>query len=65
MTDIIDTSGFYRVVEGELQHAPTFAHGPGYSIHRTYKDLYPYPTDGGWMWFETEDEANTFFGIVA
>jgi hypothetical protein len=64
--EIIDTSGFYRInpnIINELEYAPNFVHGPGYSINRDGKDTYTYPTDGEWYWFNISDEAHAFFNI--
>lgn len=53
---------FFRIDENsEFQEAPNFVHAPDYSLLATDKDAYTYPTQGGWMWFETEAEAFLHF----
>lgn len=59
-----DTSGFYKL-DGELLYGPNFVLGPygSYELRRSTKDEHTYPTDG-WHWFDSEEEAKTFFNIV-
>jgi hypothetical protein len=64
MSDMADTSGFYRVdPNDDFQYAPNFVFAPGYALRREDRESYDYPTDGGWMWFDTEEEAREHFGI--
>jgi len=51
-----DTSGFYKVVNGELWQASFFVKAPTIHLFRENKDEYEYPTDG-WYWFDSEEEA--------
>lgn len=58
------SSGFYRVDQhNDFQHAPNFVRAPDYDLYKELKDTYTYPTQGGWYWFETEEEARNFFGL--
>ena len=55
---------FFRIDNEELQEAPNFVHAPDYSLLAEDKDSYSYPTQGGWFWFDTEEEAKAYFGVV-
>lgn len=52
-----DTSGFYRLDNGELQYKQYKVDGPDYALYSDFKHLYTYPTYGNWGWFNSEDEA--------
>lgn len=56
------TAGFYRyVVERErLDYAPNFVLNKDYELRKELKDTYEYPYND-WYWFETLEEAHTFF----
>ena len=59
-------AAFYRVDQDGIFHqAPNFVFGPydEYTLKKEEKDTYTYPTEGGWYWFETLEEAKTFFNI--
>jgi hypothetical protein len=56
------TSGFYKF-DNELMYGPNYVLAPSFQLYRENKDEYEYPLDG-WYWFDSEDEANRFFGIV-
>lgn len=56
-----DTSGFYKL-DGVLLYGPNFVLNANYELRKETKDQYTYPTDG-WYWFDTEEEAYSFFGI--
>jgi hypothetical protein len=62
MTDTIDTSGFYKLENNDLLHAPNFVCAPGFELWREQRETYSYPVDG-WSWFDSEEEARTFFGL--
>jgi hypothetical protein len=51
MEEIEDTSGFYRLVNNELQFAPNSVYAPSYTLLRDLKDRYQYPVDG-WQWYD-------------
>jgi hypothetical protein len=57
------TDGFYRL-ENETQIASgrLYVLNKDYALYRDEKDTYEYPVDG-WRWFNSEDEAYTFFNI--
>lgn len=56
-----DTSGFYKfdsvLMYGKLITAPEFV------LIEAEHAQYQYPVDG-WYWFDTQEEAKTFFNIV-
>ena len=59
-----DTSGFYKYQEEieVMYYGPNFVYGP-YDTFRLFREehnTYTYPVDG-WYWFDTLDEAMTFF----
>ena len=56
-----DTSGFYKL-DGILLYGPNFVLNANYELRKETKDQYTYPTDG-WYWFDTEEEAYSFFDI--
>jgi hypothetical protein len=58
-----DTSGFYRKSGDKLTHAPNAVRAPTYLLHRADKDSYEYPVQD-WHWFDSEDGARTFFGML-
>lgn len=51
-----DTSGFYKLDEGELLYGPNFVLNANYELRRETKDEYDYPVDG-WSWFESREAA--------
>jgi hypothetical protein len=55
-------SGFYKVVNGKLLHAPTRVYAPGYTLLLKNKNDASIPD--GWKWFNNIDEAYTFFGVA-
>lgn len=57
-----NTSGFYKL-DGILLYGPNFVINANYELRRETKDQHTYPTDG-WYWFDSEQEAKTFFNIV-
>lgn len=54
---------FFRVEDEELFEAPNFVYAPTYTLLKEEKDSYTYPTEGGWRWFDTEEEARTFYNL--
>lgn len=55
--------GFYKQYdETELFYGPTKITSPTYELLAEDHTTYTYPVDG-WYWFDTEDEAYTFFGV--
>jgi hypothetical protein len=61
---IKETSGFYKTYrDNKLKFAPNAVRAPTYDLFREDKETYTYPVDG-WYWFDTIEDAKTFFGIV-
>lgn len=57
-------SAFYRVDQDGIYHrAAKFVFAPTYELHIEDKDSYTYPTEGGWLWFATREEACAHFGL--
>ena len=52
--------GFYKKTETELMVADNFVYSPTVTLKADEKDIYQYPQDG-WYWFNTLDEAISFF----
>jgi hypothetical protein len=57
-----DASGFYKL-DGELLFGPNFVLNQSYELYRETHADYSYPVDG-WYWFDTEEQAKLFFGLV-
>lgn len=53
---------FYKNDNGSLLIGENFVYSPIVTLKVEDKDNFTYPQDG-WYWFDTEDEANMFFGI--
>jgi hypothetical protein len=53
---------FYKFDNNELFVAPSFVHGPSYDLNKDHKDKYTFPVEG-WYWFDTLEEAKSFFNI--
>ena len=62
MEETINTSGFYKNDNGTLSYGPNFILNKDYELRAASKDQYAYPVDG-WSWFESEQEAISFFGL--
>lgn len=58
----METSGFYKVDNGDLMYAPNFVSAPEYELNRNLLETYTLPIDG-WYWFDNVDDANAFFKI--
>ena len=56
-----DTSGFYKL-DGIVLYGREAVESLEFSLYRDQKDSYSYPVYG-WYWFDTEDEAYTFFNV--
>ena len=55
---------FYRIdQDGIFMRAGKFVYAPTYTLLAEDHATYTYPTEGGWYWFETTEEARTFFGL--
>lgn len=55
-------SGFYKL-DGSLLYGPNYVLNANYQLYREQYETYTYPVDG-WYWFDSEEEAKAFFGIV-
>lgn len=58
-----DTSGFYKLDGEVLLYGPHFVLNANYELRKETHSEHSYPVDG-WYWFDTEQEAKDFFGIV-
>jgi hypothetical protein len=50
------------LLDGETLTYGPFVDGQGYTLSEAGRYEYEYPIDG-WYWFDTADEAYSFFGI--
>lgn len=57
-----DTSGFYKLGNGELLFAPNAVNGPGFALHRDNPDD-RLAKQGGWQWFDSDVAAYAYWGI--
>ena len=53
---------FCKEDNGSLLVGENFVYSPIVTLKAEDKDNFTYPQDG-WYWFDTEDEANMFFGL--
>lgn len=53
---------FYKNDNGSLLVGENFVYSPIVTLKVEDKDNFTYPQDG-WYWFDTEDEAYSFFGL--
>lgn len=53
---------FYKEDNGSLLKGENFVYSPIVTLKVEEKDNFTYPQDG-WYWFDTEDEAYSFFGL--
>jgi len=58
----MDTSGFYKNDNGEVLFGPNYVVSLNYNLFKEQKDEHTYPIDG-WYWFDSIEEAYSFFGI--
>jgi len=58
-----DTSGFYKLDNEVLLYGPHFVLNANYELRKETHTEHTYPVDG-WYWFDTEQEAKDFFGII-
>ena len=58
-----DTSGFYKLDGEILLYGPHFVLNANYELRKETHTEHTYPVDG-WYWFDTEQEAKDFFGII-
>jgi hypothetical protein len=54
--------GFYKLENDQLLYGPNFVLNSNYELRKeTYQD-HDYPIDG-WYWFNSEQDARTFFNL--
>lgn len=53
---------FYKEDNGSLLIGENFVYSPTVTLKAEEKDNFTYPQDG-WYWFDTEEEAYSFFGL--
>lgn len=53
---------FYKKEENEILNGVDTVSAPSVMLIASAKDEFTYPQDG-WYWFDTEDEAYSFFGL--
>ena len=53
---------FYKLIDDTLHYGPYVQHVDGVFLHMDITDLSTLPYDG-WYYFDTEEEAKTFFNI--
>ena len=58
-----DTSGFYKLDGEVLLYGPNFVLNANYELRKETHTDHTYPVDG-WYWFDSEQEAKDFFGII-
>jgi hypothetical protein len=56
----MNTAGFYKILENNLQYQPTFVYEEDFSLWSGNYLIYAYPL-GGWYWFDSEEQAKLFF----
>lgn len=54
---------FYKFDEGELLIASLGVNNANYQLFPEQQNTYTYPIDG-WYWFDTDQEAYTFFNYT-
>jgi hypothetical protein len=52
----MNTSGFYKILENNLQYQPTYVYDEGVALWAGDYYIYAYPL-AGWYWFDSEEEA--------
>lgn len=57
------TAGFYKHESGNLLYGPNFVLAPEYELRAETNGDHQYPVDG-WYWFDSQEDAHAFFGIV-
>jgi hypothetical protein len=58
----MDTSGFYKLDNGDLLHGPNYVLNTAYELRRENLAELTLPVDG-WHWFESEGEARVALGL--
>jgi hypothetical protein len=58
----MNTSGFYKILENNLQYQPSFVYDEGVTLWAGDYHVYAYPL-AGWYWFDSEEDAKLFFKL--
>ena len=58
----MNTSGFYKILENNLQYQPTYVCDEGITLWAGDYRSYAYPL-AGWYWFDSEEDAKLFFDV--
>jgi hypothetical protein len=56
----MEESGFYKLEGESILFSPNQVSHKDFELKRIIKDTYSYPVQG-WYWFNTLEEAETFF----
>lgn len=57
-----NTSGFYALIEGELNHAPNFVSGPGFDLD-VNNEQDKLNGSNGWKYFDSIELAKAYYGV--
>ncbi len=57
-----NTEGFYKYDNPDLLYSPNIVTNSFYELQKEKRETYTYPVDG-WYWFDSDDDAYTFFNI--
>lgn len=56
----MNRSGWYKMDGEDLLHSPNIVESAEYLLIAEFREDYDLPV-GGWYWFDSEEEANSFF----
>jgi hypothetical protein len=56
------TSGFYKYESNAVSYGPNYVLYKDFELRKESKDEHTYPVDG-WYWFDTMEDAYSFFNI--
>lgn len=54
---------FYKLLENGNISYGQFVQSQDYTLDHALKDTYNYPLPDGWLWFDTANAAEQYFGI--
>lgn len=60
--DTPDTSGFYKLDNGDLLHGPNYVVNRNYELRRENLAALTLPVDG-WQWFDSESSARAAYNL--
>ncbi len=58
----METQGFYKNDDGMILYATSLVDAGSFLLLAEHKDEYIYPV-GGWYWFNSKEEAYSFWNI--